>query len=146
MNVLSAMAFFHIVFAALWTGSVVFLAWGVLPVARNGTIESTAIRTIVSRLVTLSRVSAVVLLLSGGLLSSSYGGTLMSTTSGYLVLGMIALWFLLIGFVEMAARTLTDGLVDAGVGKAVTDASGRFRAAGVVALLLLVDAGLLTAL
>lgn len=146
MNFLSVMAFFHIGFAALWTGSVVFVTWGVLPVARNGTIESSAIQTIVTRLVTLSRASAVILLLSGGMMASNYGGILLSTTEGNLVLIMTLLWLLLAGFVEMAARTLTDGLEDNGVERAVSTAAGRFRAAGIVALLLLVDAGLLIAL
>lgn len=145
MNLVSAMAFLHIVFAALWTGSVVFVTWGVLPVARNGSLEASAISMIVSRLVTLSRGSAVVLLVSGGVMAAQYGDAIMNTTGGYLVLGMTVLWLLLIGFVELAARTLTNGLAAETPGAAVGAATGRFRAAGTVALLLLVDAGLLSA-
>ncbi|MDZ7850837.1 MAG: transporter [Halodesulfurarchaeum sp.] len=146
MNLVSAMAFLHIVFAALWTGSVVFVTWGVLPVARNGSLETSAISTIVSRLVTLSRASAAVLLVSGGMMAGRYGDAIMNTTGGYLVLGMAVLWLLLIGFVELAARTLTDALATDAPGDAVGVASDRFNAAGTVALLLLVDAGLLAAL
>lgn len=146
MNLIAAMAFLHVVFAALWTGGVVFVTWGVLPVARNGSVEASAISTIVSRLVTLSRVSAVVLLVSGGTMAGQYGDAIMNTTGGYLVLGMAVLWLLLIGFVELAARTLTQALSMDTPGGAVATATGRFRAAGTVALLLLIDAGLLAAL
>lgn len=145
MDLHSVSAFLHLVFAAVWTGSVLFVTWGVLPSARTGTIDADALESIVGRLLVVSRGSAIVLFVSGGLLSSSYGGQLTTTTEGALVLGMIVLWLLLIGFVEMAARTLKDGLASENVATAVAESRGRFRAAGVVALLLLIDAGLLTA-
>lgn len=146
MNLYAAMAFLHLVFAAVWTGSVIFMTWGVRPAARSGSVEAGALETILTRLRTLSRVSAVVLLVSGGLMAGRYGDTLMQTTEGYLVLAMIVLWVLLIGFVEMATKTALVGIADYEVGQAVAEASGRFRAAGFVAVLLLVDAGLITAL
>lgn len=146
MDLHAAMAFLHLVFAAVWTGSVVFVTWGVLPGIRTGSIGSKPLELIVNRLRTVSRVSALVLLISGGLMAGRYGEMLLQTTEGHLVLGMIVLWVLLIGFVEMAAKTVLEGLSDGAVGQAVGDATGRFRAAGVVAVLLLFDAGLLSAL
>lgn len=146
MNLYAAMAFLHLVFAAVWTGSVIFMTWGVSPAARSGSGKAGALETILTRYRTLSRVSAIVLLVSGGLLAGRYGDTLMQTTEGYLVLAMIVLWVLLIGFVEMATKTALVGITEHEVGKAVGAASGRFRAAGIVAVLLLVDAGLLAAL
>lgn len=145
MNLHAAMAFFHIIFAAVWTGSVVFVTWGVLPVARTGSVGAGPLEAIVTRLRTLSRVSAVVLLVSGGLLAGSYGAAMMQTTAGYLVLGMIVLWLLLIGFIEMAAKTVLDVLRQSNSDQAIAKSAGRFRAAGIVAVLLLVDAGLLAA-
>jgi len=144
MDLYSAMGFFHLVFAGVWAGSVVFVAWGVLPAVANGSISSGSLRMISRRIVFLSRLSAVVLLVSGGLMAGRYGGAIASTTPGYLVLLMTVLWLLLIGFVEMAGRTLSEQLEAGNVTKAVTASRGRFRAAGIVALLLLVDAGLLS--
>lgn len=146
MDLYSAMEFFHLVFAAVWAGSVVFVAWGVLPAVANGSISSGSLRSISRRLVLLSRVSAVILLVSGGLMAGRYGDSIASTTPGYLVLAMTILWLLLIGFVELAGRTLSEGLDEADVTEAVSASRGRFRTAGVVALLLLIDAGLLSAL
>ena len=144
MNVLAAMEFVHLVFAALWTGGVVFVTWGVLPAARSGSITGEGLETVIERLRILSRASALVLFVSGGLLSGTYGSAIMQTMDGYLVLGMIVLWLLLIGFVEMAAKTLLEALETDAVRDAVRNATGRFRAAGLVALLVLVDAGLLS--
>jgi uncharacterized membrane protein len=145
MDLHSASAFLHLIFAAVWTGSVLFVTWGVLPSARTGTIDANAFESIVGKLLVVSRGSAIVLLVSGGLMASRYGGELTSTTPGVLVLGMTVLWLLLIGFVEMAARTLKDGLASGNVATAVAESHDRFGAAGVVALLLLIDAGLLSA-
>lgn len=145
MNVHSAMAFFHLIFAAVWTGSVLFVTWGVLPVARDGSIGASTLESILDRLLVVSRASAVVLLVSGGLMASRYGGELTTTTAGTLVLGMTALWLLLIGFVKLAGRTLKEGLETGDAASAVAQSRGRFGAAGVVALLLLIDAGLLSA-
>lgn len=146
MDLHAAMAFLHLVFAAIWTGSVVFVTWGVLPGIRTGSVGTRALETIVNRLRMVSRISAVVLLLTGGLMAGRYGGELVQTTEGHLILGMIVLWVLLIGFVEMAAKTVLTGLSDGAVTQAVSGATGHFRAAGVVAMILLVDAGLLTGL
>ena len=70
----------------------------------------------------------------------------MQTQDGHFVLGMVVLWLFLIGFVELATKTVMDGLRDSEVPTAISSATTRFRAAGIVAILLLVDAGLLSAL
>lgn len=146
MNLLAASEFVHIVVAALWTGSVVFVTWGILPAARSGNFGAAAVEMIMGRLRILSRASAVVLLVSGALLAGRYGSALMHTQDGHLILGMVVLWFLLIGFVELATKTVMDGLRDSAGTTAISSATNRFRAAGIVAILLLADAGLLSAL
>ena len=145
MDLRAGMAFLHLGFAAVWTGSVLFLTWGVLPAVESGSIDRESIEAILGRFLAVSRVSALVLLVSGGLMASQYGGQLTSTTPGHLVLGMTALWLLLIGAVEVAGKGLRNGLESGAPATAVAQSSGRFHVAGVLALLLLVDAGLLSA-
>jgi putative copper export protein len=144
MDLHAGMAFLHLGFAAVWTGSVLFLSWGVLPAVERDSIDRKSIESIRRRFLAVSRVSALVLLVSGGLMASQYGGHLTSTTPGHLVLGMTGLWLLLIGAVEVAGKGLRDGLETADPATAVAQSSRRFHVAGVLALLLLVDAGLLS--
>lgn len=146
MNLIAASEFVHIVFAALWTGGVVFVTWGVLPAARSGSLTARGVDTIMGRLRILSRASAILLVVSGGLLAGRFGSAILQTQDGHFVLGMVILWLLLIGFVELATKTVVNSLDETDVKEAAGAATGRFRAAGLVAILLLVDAGLLSAL
>lgn len=115
----------HVLFAGLWTGSVMFVALAGLPAGG------------VDRLRLLSRTSALVLLLTGGHLAAARygGGALTGTARGWAVIAMVVLWLALGGLVEVAASRHEDG------GPAA--AAPLFRAGGAVAALLLVDAGLL---
>lgn len=112
----------HLLFAGLWTGSVLFVALAGVP--ENG----------IDRLRQISRASALLLLLTGGHLAGTRygGGALTGTTRGWAVIAMVLLWFALIGLVEVAASRY----------EADADSS-LFPAAAVVAALLLLDAGLL---
>lgn len=125
----------HLLFAGLWTGSVGYAAATFPRVAGD---LSTAVRdTFVGTLRTVSRASAVVLLLTGGymltLAGYTEGGALTGTGRGHLVLAMVALWLVLAGLVEVAGGRLADG----------EDATGLLYGAAVVAALLLLDAGAL---
>ena len=143
----SAMGVTHMLFAGLWTGSVLFTAYAVVPTAAAGDINAGPLDAIVGKLTTVSRASALFLFLSGGHLA----GTLYTVESltgsprGHLVITMLVLWFLLAALVEVGASKMRNGLDQQKVRTPAHDALRFFQAAAVVALLLLVDAGLLLA-
>lgn len=115
----------HVLFAGLWTGSVVFVALAGMP--DDG----------VDRLRLLSRTSALLLLLTGGHMAGTKytTATMTGTTSGLAVLAMFVLWLALGGLVEVAASRYEE--------EGAAAAKPLFRAAAVVAVLLLIDGGLL---
>lgn len=124
----------HLVFAGLWTGSVLFVAMGVIPIGGRDGLGPAGLAAITTRLTTVSRVSAAVMFLTGGHMAADLYtvDSLTGSTRGHAVLGMLVLWFVLAALVEIGASR-------------VNEESGEqvFYAAGVVAVLLLVDAGLL---
>jgi len=125
----------HLLFAGLWTGSVLFAA-ATLPGVAGG-LPASARDSFVGALRNVSRASSAVLLLSGGymltLAGYTDGGTLTGTGRGHLVLTMLVLWLALAGLTEVAAGKLEDS----------EDASSILYGASVVAVLLLLDAGAL---
>lgn len=138
-------AVLHLLFAGLWTGAVVFVAWTVLPLARAGDVQPGPVESVVGRLRTLSRASALVLFLTGGHMAGT-GYTVESltgTTRGHLVLAMVALWFVLMALVEFAAGRFLGGLDDGKLREPAVAVTRPFQAAALVALALLVVAGLL---
>ncbi|MFB6206807.1 MAG: CopD family protein [Haloglomus sp.] len=137
----------HLLVGALWTGSVLFAAWAVLPAARAGEVRPGPLETVFGRLTTLSRGSAVVMLLTGGHMAAqlySFAG-LTGRPRGHLVLTMTLLWLVLAALVEVGNARMQDGLEAKKVRTPAQEAGRFYRAAGVVALLLLVDAGVLAA-
>lgn len=138
------MAVAHMVFAGLWTGSVIFVSTGVLPAASTGELGASAVGQIAERLQWVSRISALALFITGGPLTSSQYtfGELLGTTRGYGVIVMIVLWLVLIGLVEVAgsrARNLTAATtLDLSPGTRTL-----FHGAAVVSGLLLVLSGYL---
>ncbi|MFP4625687.1 MAG: transporter [Natronomonas sp.] len=115
MVVDSTMYLLHGLFAALWTGSVLFVAIAVLPAAGDGAFGPDAFRMIVGRLRWITRTSALVTLLTGGHMAGTFYtvDSLTGTGRGHLVLTMVALWLLLAAVVEIgsarAARSLDRG-------------------------------------
>ncbi|MFW5978035.1 MAG: transporter [Halohasta sp.] len=143
----SVMQVVHVLFAGLWTGSVLFVIGAVLPASTAGTISADAMATISSRLSWLTRISAVVFVATGGHLAGT-GYTvesLFSTGRGQLVVAMLVLWFVLTGLVEMGSKRLRDASTVADVEAAIESARPIWLAAGAIAVFLLVDAGLLAA-
>lgn len=138
----------HLLFAGLWSGSVLFVTLGVLPTAVDGDVNAAPMVTVTSRLKLISRTSALLLLLTGGHLAATFypGTALLDTTRGNLVLAMVALWFLLAAFVEVGARELSDGFAEKKVRTPARNARPFFVAASLVAVLLLLDAGALLGL
>ena len=135
----------HMTFAALLTGSVLYVALAVNPTAVAGDIRPDAFEQITGRLTTITRASAVVLFLTGGHQAGSFYTfeTLVGSFRGHLVLAMLALWLVLTALVEIAGARLRDGLNADKLREPAREARPFLRAAAVLALLLLVDAGLL---
>jgi len=133
----------HLVFAGLWSGAVLFMTYAVLPTAMNGESGPGPLSYIVGKLQTVSRASALLLLLTGGHLAGTKytGASLLGTGRGHLVLTMVVLWFLLAGLVEVGASKLTDGFDQQKVRQPARDARPFLLGASLVAVLLLLDAG-----
>jgi len=74
----------HLLFAALWTGGVVLFVAGVLPSGVSGEIRPEPLAAVTGRLTTLSRASALVLLLTGGHMAGTRYtvGSLTASTPG----------------------------------------------------------------
>jgi len=138
----------HMIFAALWTGSVVFVTIGVLPTAMNGASDPGPLSSMIGRLQTVSRASALLLFLTGGHLAGTLYGvdTLTASLRGNLVLAMLVLWFLLAGLVEVGSSKLLDGFDEQKLREPARNARPFMLGATAVAILLLVDAGLLLGL
>lgn len=143
--VLAGVSTIHLIFAALWTGSVAFVTLGVLPTAMTGESEPGPVGTMIERLQTISRTSALVMLLTGGHLAASEYTieTLAGNVWGNLVIAMLVLWFALAGLVEVGSSKLLDGFDEQKLRGPAREARPFFVAATVVALLLLIDAGIL---
>lgn len=138
----------HSAFAGLWTGSVLFVTLAVLPLARDGSLNATPLSAVAGKLKLLTRASAVVLLATGaymGLARSYTTESLTSSTSGYLVIAMLVLWFLLAGMVEVGAGKLSDGTDQDKVREPARDSRPFFLAGSLLAVALLANAGLLAA-
>jgi uncharacterized membrane protein len=135
----------HLLVAGVWTGSVVFLTWAVLPTAIDGTANAEPLARVVGKLRWLSRGSAVALLLTGGHLAGTFYTveSLTGSTAGHLVLGMLALWLVLTGLVEVAGGKLVDGFEEKKVREPAREARPFLFAATGVAVLLLLDGGVL---
>jgi len=138
----------HLVFAATWVGSVIFVTVGVLPVARDGDLDAAPTERVVVRLTNVSRLCAVVLLLTGGHLALvGYGVPgLTGSTAGYLVIAMVVLWLALTAVIEVAAARITDRLREKEVRSPARDYLPWFYAASGIAVVLLLDAGAIVAL
>lgn len=139
----------HLLFAALWTGSVLFAAYVVLPLARDGQLTVDPLRTVAGKMKTISRTSAAVLFLSGGHMAGAAAGytveSITGTSRGHLLITMILLWFVLAGLVEVGTGKLTDGTGKDKVREPAHDATRFFQGASLVAVLLLANAGVLIA-
>lgn len=135
----------HMLFAGLWTGSVAFVTLAVLPTARDGTANAAPLVPVVGRLRWITRISALLMLLTGGHMAGTRYtvGSLTGSTRGHLVLAMVALWLILAVLVEIGAGRLADGLDRQKVREPAREARPFLLAATAVAVLLLLDAGVL---
>ncbi|MFO7927002.1 MAG: transporter [Halobacteriota archaeon] len=141
----TAMYTVHTAFAALWAGSVLFVALAVLPLAREGELSPEAFGSVVSNLQWVTRISAVLLFVTGGHLAGTLYtvGSLTGTPSGYLVLAMLALWLGLAAFVEIGSAKANRGVSAKKIREPARNARPFYRLAVLFAVGLLVVAGLL---
>ncbi|KTG19483.1 hypothetical protein [Haloferax profundi] len=141
----TVMATVHLLVGGLWTGSVLFFALAVLPTARAGNIRAAAFESIISRLTMGSRVSALLMFVTGGHLAGTRYtvGSLFGSGRGHLVLTMLVLWLVLTALVEVGRSRAIDGLVEKKVRTPAENAAPFYLGAALVAVLLLLDAGLL---
>lgn len=135
----------HLVVAATWVGAVFFFAFGVLPLAREGSLNAAPLERFTERLQVGSRIASVLLLLSGGYMISlgGYEDSLLSSSGGYLVLSMVVLWLALAALVEVGAARVLAGAEDLKVRTPGKRGTPFLRTATLVGVLLLVDAVLI---
>ena len=144
MSVVDAGVFgVHLLFAGLWSGSVLFTTYAVLPLAMDGEARPGPLAAMIGKLRTVSRASALLLLLTGGHLAATRytAESLTGSPRGHLVLAMVALWFVLAGLVEVAGSKLEDGFDAQKVREPAREARPFLLGASLVAVLLLLDAG-----
>ncbi|MFB6298009.1 MAG: transporter [Salinirussus sp.] len=137
----------HLLFGGLWTGSVLFTTYAVLPTAAEGNLNAAPLSAVAGKLQTVSRVSALVLLATGAHLGvvRYTVGSLTGSLSGYLVIAMILLWLALAGLVEVGTARLTDGTERDKVREPAARARPLLLGASLIAALLLANSGLLVA-
>lgn len=137
----------HLIFAGLWSGSVLFVSYTVVPMAMHGDLRPGPLAAIAGKLTTISRVSAVLLLLTGGHLAGARYTTesLTGSTAGRLVVAMVVLWLALGGLVEVGTSKLRDGTERNKVREPAAAARPFLLAASLVAVLLLANAGAIIA-
>jgi uncharacterized membrane protein len=146
MVVDTAMYTIHTAFAALWSGSVLFVVAAVLPLAMDGNVEPDAFGSVVSKLQWITRISALLMLVSGGHLAWAGGytfGSLTGTTRGYPVLVMVALWLGLAAAVEIGSARAQRGVDERKIREPARNARPFYLAASLLAVGLLVVSGLL---
>ncbi|MFC7233997.1 CopD family protein [Halosegnis marinus] len=143
--VLSVSYVLHMVFAAALTGSVLYVALFVNPAAVAGDIGNEAFARVTGGLTTVSRASAVVLLLTGGHQAGNLYTfeSLVGSPRGHLVLTMLVLWVAMTALVEIAGARLRRGLDAGKLREPAREAKPFLRGAAALAVLLLIDAGLL---
>ncbi|WP_247731167.1 copper resistance protein CopD [Halovivax limisalsi] len=137
----------HLVFAALWAGSVCFVALVVVPLARDGAFRTTQpLESITGSLKLVSRVSSVVLFLTGSHLAGRLYTveTLGGSPNGHLVITMTVLWLVLTALVEVAAARFGRGLAEDKLREPAHQTLTLFRLGALVAIALLVVAGSLS--
>ncbi len=146
----AAMIAIHLVFGAIWIGSVVFVTLGVLPLARDGNLDRTPLRAVLGRLLWIVRLGALAMLVSGSYMmthQNNYFDTdvLLSTGTGHAVVAMIVLWLTLIVLLEVSIRRIRSGLDANLVREPARDGQRWFYLASLVGVALFIDGALIAA-
>lgn len=114
----TAMVAIHLVFGAIWIGAVSFVTLAILPLARDGDLDRAAFEGSLGWLVRISRIGALLMLISGSHLMGTGGyfdtDYLFGEPRGLAVLAMVVLWLGLIVVIEVSTKRMRSGL-DAGL-------------------------------
>ena len=110
----TVMVAIHLVFGAIWVGAVAFVTLAILPLARDGELDSAPLAATLKTLVRISRLSALLMLVSGSHLMGTGGyfelEQLLETNRGIAVVVMLLLWFALIVIIEISTKRINSGL------------------------------------
>lgn len=138
----------HLVFGALWIGSVAFVTLAILPLARDGDLDRGPLESAMNKVLWFSRIGALAMLISGGHLmgTGNYFDTdvLLDTDRGLAVLAMFLLWLILIVIIEISTRRIKSGLGANLLREPARDGLTWFYVATGVGILLFVIGGMLT--
>lgn len=124
----------HVFAGGLLAGSVVFFTWSVLRGVTSGSLGTVAVGSLADHLTTISRLCAVLLVLSGGYMATMAPFGADPAYDGLLGV-MILLWLVVTALVEVGASKLDDGATFA-------DVRSYYVLAAVAGIVLLIDAGL----
>lgn len=135
----------HLVTGAVWVGAITFTVVGVLPAARDGSLDAAPLESMARTLRNYSRGAAVLLVLTGGHLAATrYSvGSLAGTGEGHLVLAMVGLWLATTGLVEVATARILDGTGGMKVREPARESARLLQVAAVLGALILVDGAVL---
>ena len=141
----TAFSMLHVLFAGIWAGTTVFYAWRIHPLLSEGDIGVTSAMSITTGLRWLTRIGAVVFVVTGGHMAAmGYGdGRLFSTTTGHAVLGMLALWLIVTGLLEASIGKIQDELGDGRIQTAGRENETLIRVAATFSVVLLLLGGYL---
>lgn len=144
----AGMTAIHLLFAAVWIGSIVFMTFTVLPLARDGNLDREPLEFLVGTATWISRISALAMVVTGSHLMGTGGylqvDPLLGTSHGLAIVAMIVLWLVLIVLIEIASRRIQSGLGANLVREPARDGLRWFQIASIVGALLLVDGAILT--
>ncbi len=144
----TAMVAVHLIFGAIWVGSVTFTTFVILPLARDGDLDRPPLETSLSRLQLISRIGALAMVISGLHLmgTGSYFDTavLLETNRGRAIVAMIVLWFLFITILEISTRRIKSGLGANLLREPARDGLSWFYVATTIGLLLYVIGAMIT--
>ena len=141
----TAFSMLHVLFAGLWAGATVFYVWRIHPLLSDGEIGVAPAMTITTGLRWLTRIGAVVFVVTGGHMAAmDYGdGRLFSDPMGHAVLGMLALWLVVTGLLEAAIGRIQDALGEGKIRTAGRENETLVRAAAAFSVVLLLLGGFL---
>jgi hypothetical protein len=141
----TAFSMLHVLFAGLWAGTTVFYAWRIHPLLSDGDLGVTSAMSITTGLRWLTRIGAVVFVVTGGhMAATGYGdGRLFSDPTGHAVLAMLALWLVVTGLLEMSLGKVQTALGDGHVQTAGRENETLVRVAATLSVVLLLLGGYL---
>ena len=141
----TAFSMLHVLFAGIWAGTTVFYAWRIHPLLVDGDLGVTSAMSITTGLRWLTRIGAVVFVVTGGHMAGTgyQDGRLFSDPMGHAVLGMLALWLVVTGLLEVSIGKIQDALGEGKIQTAGREAQTLVRVAATFSVVLLLLGGYL---